>query len=243
MCDREAQNIRGIIENTLTYYGINFNGWSALARKTCLKYGLPDPLQYLKHPWRPDRWRDHCKRAIQDYWEKNLLQEVNTTPSLVYVDTDYASLSIPMRVWQLAGLCSENARQAAIVNWMLLGVYFTRELLHKMKKIKSPNCLGCPQNTNENLSHFLLHCSYYKTIREGYLPKYIQQNSYISEILDDQDLILQMVLDPLSSKLPDNVKNNWLSANEVYKISRQFCYNMHRKREKFYTEFELEKTS
>ena len=46
LCDEEAQNIKGIIEHSLSFYGIKFNGWSGLVRRTCLKYGLPDPLQY-----------------------------------------------------------------------------------------------------------------------------------------------------------------------------------------------------
>ena len=37
-----------------------------------------------------------------------------------------SSICIPMRVWQMAGLCSESVRQATIVSCMLLGVYFTR---------------------------------------------------------------------------------------------------------------------
>ena len=31
-CDEEAQNIKGIIENSLTFYRIKFNGWSGLVR-------------------------------------------------------------------------------------------------------------------------------------------------------------------------------------------------------------------
>ena len=45
LCDEEAQNIKGIIENSLTFYRIKFNGWSGLVRRTCLKSGLPDPLK------------------------------------------------------------------------------------------------------------------------------------------------------------------------------------------------------
>ena len=45
LCDGESQNIRLVIINTLTFYGVNFTGWSSIVRKTCLKYGLPDPLQ------------------------------------------------------------------------------------------------------------------------------------------------------------------------------------------------------
>ena len=37
-CDTEAQSVRGVVENSLAFYGINFNGWSGLVRRTCLKY-------------------------------------------------------------------------------------------------------------------------------------------------------------------------------------------------------------
>ena len=73
MCNDEAQNVRAIIESTLTFYGINFSGWSGLVRRTCAQYNLPDPLQYLQHPWRPDRWRDFCKKTIADHWDRKLI--------------------------------------------------------------------------------------------------------------------------------------------------------------------------
>ena len=244
LCDSEAQNIKLVIINTLTFYGMDFTGWSSLVRKTCLKYGLPDPLQYIEYPWRPDRWRDHCKRTVKDYWEKQLLQTVGK--SLKYVDLDYSNLQIPMRLWQMAGLCSDSVRQATIVNWMLLGVYFTREFLFKMKKTKSPSCFACSKETNEEietLNHLLLHCSHYNKVREKYVPQYIQQNSRLSEILDDEEMIIQSILDPLSSNLPESVRLAWVSPKEVYSISRNFCYNIHNMREKVYKEIEADKVT
>ena len=74
ICDGDAQNIRDVIENTLTFYGINFTGWSGLVRRTCLQYNLPDPLQYLQYPWRPDRWRAHCKQVVQKFWDRKLIK-------------------------------------------------------------------------------------------------------------------------------------------------------------------------
>ena len=74
------------------------------------------------------------------------------TTSMKYHDTEYSSTSVPMRIWQLAGLSSENVKQAAVVNWMILGVYFTREFLHSLKKIKSPLCFGCEGGTIEILT-------------------------------------------------------------------------------------------
>ena len=83
-------------------------------------------------------------------------------------------------------------------------------------------------------SHILLHWGHYNSIREAYLPQYLAQNKFISEILDVEDKILLSILDPLSSKLPDSVTKSWLSPNQVYKLSRQLCFNIHSKRKKLY---------
>ena len=238
MCDQEAQNIRAIVEHTLTFYGVNFPGWSGLVRRTCLFYGLPDPLQYLLNPWRSDRWRDHCKKVVTSYWENKLIKIIDKTPSLEYIDTSTASLSIPMRGWQLAGLSSVNVREATIVNWMIMGTYFTRDLLFKMKKSDSPNCLGCGNGTNESLSHFLIHCPYYDQIREDYLPKIILLNNNISEIVNNEFHLILSILDPASSKLPEKFVHNWSSVKSAFKMSRKFCSNMHEKREKLIKEYE-----
>ena len=66
--------------------------------------------------------------------------------------------------------------------------------------------------------------------------KYITQNKKLTEILNREELILLSILDPISSKLPDSVTKNWLSVKTAYSISREFCLNMHRKREKLYDE-------
>ena len=233
LCDREAQDMRTVVENNLTFYGINFPGWSGLVRRTCLKYDLPDPLQYMLHPWRQDRWRTHCKKVVENHWNIKLI-EAAETPTLKYLDTEYVSTTVPMRIWQLAGLCSDSVKQATIVNWMTLGVYFTRELLHKMKKVKSPVCFGCEDEVTENLEHLILHCSFYSDIREKYLPQFVLENTHISDLLNNEDMMILSILDPLSSKLPEIVTKNWRSPNKVYQIARQFCYNLHQKREKLY---------
>ena len=101
-----------------------------------------------------------------------------------------------------------------------------------MKKVKSPLCLGCEEGVIENLNHII------QNIREVYLPQYMAQNRHISEILDVEDTILLSILDPFSSKLPDTVTKNWVSAKQAYKLSRAFCYNIHRKRTKLYNDAE-----
>ena len=107
-----------------------------------------------------------------------------------------------------------------------------------MKKVKSDLCLGCNENKSENLNHILLQCSHYNAIREIYLPQFVKKNKKLSEILDSEDMLILSILDPLSSKLPESVTKNWDSAKDVYKISRQFCWNVHKKREKLYKDFD-----
>jgi hypothetical protein len=140
-----------------------------------------------------------------------------------------------MHGWQLAGLCSVQFRQATIVNWMVLGVYFTRELLFKMKKVKSDKCFGCDAKTSENLEHFLIHCPFYQNIREEYLPKFILLNPNISSILDDEKKAILSILDPVSSKLLELFRKGWSSVKAAYDVSSKFCADMHKKCEKFYT--------
>ena len=45
-------------------YGTDFKGWSTLARLTYQKNGVPDPLDIMIDPWRPDRWGLYFKYAV-----------------------------------------------------------------------------------------------------------------------------------------------------------------------------------
>ena len=55
MCPDKLQDVTHIVREHLVDYPFSFPGWSGLARRTTQKYGLPDPLSYMQHPWRPDR--------------------------------------------------------------------------------------------------------------------------------------------------------------------------------------------
>ena len=64
------------------------------------------------------------------------------------------------------------------------------------------------------------------------------RNVNLGEILDNEDMLILSILDPLSSKLPESVIKNWDSAKNVYKISREFVWNIHKKREKLYKDLD-----
>ena len=237
LCDGDDQNIRNVIIHDLAFFDENFAGWSGLVRKTTKKYGLPDPLQYFDHPWRPDRWRSNCRKVICEYWDKKLRSEAEEKSSSKYADVSSLSTQTPMRIFQQAGINSQTSKEATVVAWLYCGTYFTRELLFNMKKTSSPIC-ACKQTNSENISHFLLYCQLYDNIRQQYIPKFLQLNTRISEILNDENKLIISILDPLSSKLPEEITANWSSIKEVYDLTRKFCFRMHTKREKIYKELD-----
>ena len=233
--DDDNQNVRQVVKHNLAFFDDKFVGWSGVVRRTALEYGLPDPLQYMENPWRPDRWRSHCQTEISDHWNRKLRAEAEPRSSSQYVDLESLSTTTPMRIWQQAGLSSLDVKQATVVSWMYCGTYFTRELMHKMHKIKSPGC-ACKQVVAENIPHILLHCPLYDSIRQEYVPRFIQMNNKISSILGDENNLVISILDPLSAKLPVEVSEN--SVTDIYKLARKFCYRVHSKRATIYEDLD-----
>ena len=234
MCPGDLQNVTDIINHNLVFYDGEFGGWSGLARKTALKYNLPDPAQYMQHPWRPDRWRAHCQTIIAGVWDNKLKQEAENKKSLFLLDISSLSILKPAKIWSMAGLDATETRKAAIVNWMTTGVYQCRELLHKMSKIKSNLCTACTMNVVGSLSHYLLYCLFTEDIRNTFLPKFLLANPRISSIFGNETALIISILDPESSLLPEEIRFNWHSSSDIYRVSRDYVFNVHRKLEKFY---------
>ena len=149
---------------------------------------------------------------------------------------DVANLSIlqPAKVWSIAGLDSTEVKKAAVANWMTLGVYQTREILFKMKVIKSPLCTACSMNVIGSLAHYLLYCPFTESIRQQYVPKFILANPKVTRLSDSETALVISILDPESSLLPDEIRFSWESSTNIYALSREYVYNVHRKFEKFY---------
>ena len=237
-CPSDLQNVTDIIHQNLLFYGEEFGGWSGLARETAAKNSLLNPAKYMEHRWRPDRWRAHCRNIIASYWDKILKEQAESKSSLCYLDTTSLSIMKPAKVWSMAGLDSTQVKRAAVANWMNLGVYKTREVLHKMNLIKSNLCVACSMNVIGSLPHYLLYCPFVEDIRQRFVPQFLQSNPKVASLIENETYIMISILDPESSLLPKEVQYNWKSSTEVYALSRDFVYNVHRKFSKFYESFD-----
>ena len=99
-----------------------------------------------------------------------------------------------------------------------------------MKKIKSPECVLCQAPLDDQL-HFGLKCSELLQIRSEYLDKFTECCPNLSNYLSEDKLLL-ILLDPYSPLVPSDIREGWRNSDEVYKLSRNYFYDIHKKREK-----------
>ena len=181
---------------------------------------------------------DHTAvQRSQNTGAKKLKAEAEPRSSAEYVDLSSLSTTTPMRICQQAGLSSYDVKYATTVSWMYSGVYFTRELLHKMQNLKSPSC-ACNPDILEDIPHSLLYCELYDDIRQECILKFLNINTKLVQISDYEKLLVISILDPLSSKLPENITSSWSSVSAVYALARKFCHRIHSKRENIYLELD-----
>ena len=85
-----------------------------------------------------------------------------------------------------------------------------------------------------SLSHYLLYCPYTEEIRQKYVPKFIVDNPKAARPAGNEAALMMSILDPESSRLPEEIRYNWESITRIYFLSRDYVYNVHNKFEKFY---------
>ena len=203
-----------------------------------MKYGLPDPIQYLENPWRPDRWTSHCKEVIFNHWDETLKNaakaQQDSGQSLELFDVSNLSIKKPHKIWEAAGRISSEVTKAVVVNWMLMGVFLTRDKLFKFKKIDSPICIYCDPskalNIEENLYHHLWVCSAFTDIREPFIEDLTTMNPSIPNFMSNHKIITISILDPESGFLPEEIRLNWSNLDKIYSLARNFVFNLFQKR-------------
>ena len=100
----------------------------------------------------------------------------------------------------------------------------------------SPRCRICPTECPETVSHVISTCSGMAVERERLLTelsdlcKQTKNEIIFEEISNDEELLCQFVLDPLSLNLQKRVNISDPLVPEFYKLSRVYCYMMDKTR-------------
>ena len=81
--------------------------------------------------------------------------------------------------------------------------------------------------------HFGLQCPELHQIRSQYIAKFTNICPTLSKYFADPKLLLLILLDPYSPLVPSDVREGWTTTSgDVYKLSRDYFYDIHKKREK-----------
>ena len=62
--------------------------------------------------------------------------------------------------------------------------------------------------------------------------KFVEACPNIAYYRSDLKLLLLALLDPFSTFLPDNIKESWSKSEVAYELSRNYFFDLHKKREK-----------
>ena len=140
---------------------------------------------------------------------------------------------------------TNEVRKLRPVIKLLTGDYYTYETRSNQTKIGSPHCRICtdidtPDQVKpiENVEHVVSVCSATSNARAKSLSKIIgllplsKTNININKLLTDTATLTQLVLDPTSLNLPNDVRIHPDDpiASEIRTLSRDLCYSVHTER-------------
>ena len=219
------------------------NSWFSQVKALCFRYALPHPLVLLNEPQSKEKFKSLLKLNIVQYWQEHLRAKVRNNESeltsLKYFHPQFMSLSQPHPILTTAG-DSYDTNKLIIQLRMLSGRYRVGSLLKYFSANNTGICELC-NSEEENLSHLLIpRCPLLKERRElliSYSRNILKHSLICSEIFEqiltdiNEEILVQFVLD--CSILPAVIRAAQQDSSTLhlfFKISRTWCYSMHRTR-------------
>ena len=222
--------------------------WFYQVRDLCLMYQLPHPLTVLTPPipYSKQSFKRLAKKQVISYWETRLRKEACPLKSLQYFKPHYMSLTTPHPSIASAGPSPYEVSKALVQVLFLSGRYRTEKLCRFWSNNPNGYCLGplCRERSVvEDEEHILLQCRSLATTRQNLLEftmSYARLYPFISETLlrltnPNHPQFTQFIID--CSVIPEVIALTQtfgqIVLNHLFKVTRTWCYSLHRDRLKF----------
>ena len=234
--------LHGHARNIFNFVTQSRKSWFLTIRDLCMKYQLPHPSKLLDYPPNRDQFKLLVKKRIVDYWEQKLRHETSKLPSLQYFHPTFMSLTSAHPIWATAGASPTKVVMATQQARFLSGRYRTEALTshwtHSSGFCKlSPTC-----NKSEDIFHILKTCPALEPTRQklySFTNDYCDSHPAVKDIIQTnctQDTegrrFCQFLLD--CSVLPEVIVSVQINGpeilNQLFDISRMWCYSLHRER-------------
>ena len=119
----------------------------------------------------------------------------------------------------------------------LCGNLLTYQTKFSQSGTGSPHCRLCTANS-ETLSHIIGSCTHYDEVRRRIMKEFralletSMSNVTIGDFIETEAILTQFVLDPSSMNLSPRVHLNDPILPELFKLSRDLCFAINKKRNK-----------
>ena len=216
--------------------------WSIYVQYLCKQYGLEDPVSCLrKDAPQKSVYKNNIDSRIKAFHEK----ELRNKSSMTYLNDSLHGLSGRHHPALSGLLTTEDVRKSRYHLKMLIDDLYTYQTKSDQMG-GSPNCRLCPDRMAENTSHILAICSAYSDIRERKLEEYsylcMESTSGVifSETILNSETTCQFILDPSSFNLKSRIHMNDPLLGAFFKVSREMCFLMNKRRLKLLKQKEKE---
>ena len=195
----------------------------------------------LKNPPTKHFFNKLVKSRILDYWEKDLRSVAVSKSSLEYFKPSFMSLATPHPMFTTCSSNSFETNKSTCQASFISGRYKTDYLArHWVKENPSGYCVLCPGLMKvDSLDHFVLFCEALTPARTNIL-KYWQlysskddklRNLLVNKLSASTKTLMQFLIDPsVDSDVIRGVQNSLIKIEEVYRLTRTWCYAVHRKK-------------
>ena len=236
----QGSKIYSIVKYLLNTSSSNSRTWSMFVRHLSEKYGITDPLEFLKidAPTKSS-FKELIITKICSFHEKQLREKAKENSRMKYLNVSLMSLRGQHHRALSNIVTSHEVKKCRTHLKMLCGDFLTYEVRAKQSG-GSPHCRVCPYQTipTENISHILTSCEAYQNIRNRILPQLqnTAEKSYsnlnFNYIMSNNETLCQFILDPSSINLRNRVNENDPTLPELFKISRDYCFAIGNERTK-----------
>ena len=228
--------IHDIVKYLLEYSCDNSRTWSAHIRHLSIQYDLEDPLMCLRRD-APSKavYKEMISTKITVYYENKLRKSAAANQNMKYLNVSASGLRGRHHPALSTLVTTHVVKFARQHTKFLSGNYLT----YKIKSDQSggsPRCRICDSDSDETICHVVVICQGMADDRNRLLEQFkelcrtTKNEICFEEIMKNDEQLCQFIIDPTSLNLHARVSLYDPVAPQFYKLSRDFCHIIDKKR-------------
>ena len=210
---------------------------------------MTDPLVSLSSdPPSKSEYKEYVMTKITSYYEQELREAASTNSCMNYLHVGLTGLRGKHHpAISNIKTTTEVAKLRPHLK-MLCGNLLTYGMKFEQSGLGSPHCRLCDSQF-ESVTHIVASCSKFEDIREKILIEMDQKledsknNLRISKFMNSEETLTQFILDPTSMNLKERVHVNDPIVPELFRLSRDICYSINKRRMKLLEDMKKSETT